>query len=76
MTVFEDTRKLATAMGLRLPPTLTDVEIGIVVRTATGRITSMAANAEKFRQLKAAWEGPGGDPDWLEFCQDFDWEEP
>jgi hypothetical protein len=30
--------------------------------------------AEKFRVLKAAWDGPGGESFWLEFCQDFDWE--
>lgn len=38
--------------------------------------TPIEQQAEAFRSLKRAWEGPGCESDWLEFCQDFDWNEP
>lgn len=38
VSVFDDTRKLADVIGLKLPPNLTDVELGIVLRTATARL--------------------------------------
>jgi hypothetical protein len=40
------------------------------------RQAAIEQQAEAFRALKRAWEGPGSESDWLEYCQDFDWNEP
>jgi hypothetical protein len=38
------------------------------------RVAKLELEAEAFHALKDAWHGPGSVEDWLEFCQDFDWD--
>lgn len=48
MSVFDDTRKLAEAIGLKLPHQLDDTVFGIVVRAATARLQeNWAGRVEK-----------------------------
>lgn len=38
-------------------------------------VLALVAEARAYRALKAEWERPATtESDWLEFCQDFDWE--
>ena len=65
---------MSTRDALRIIERESDVSAGIRGRAALAVLADAEREVAAFRALKEAWEGPCSESDWLEFCQDFEWE--